>query len=86
MNYLRQKSTPEKTNDIDNSLEADLRARLISDVDLVERGEVRPLRNNNHGDEPPVLEWSHELSNWDIAKYSLYLTPLWFLTEVNSLR
>ncbi|KAL8130021.1 hypothetical protein V2J09_019176 [Rumex salicifolius] len=79
MNYLHHKSTPIKTND-----GSDVRTRLISDEDLIERGEERHLNENNFEDQPPVLGWIHELGSWEIAKYSLYLTPIWFLAEYMS--
>lgn len=53
------------------STEKDTRARLIDDKDLSEREEGRPLRKH-HGCDVP---------KWEIAKYSFWLTPIWFFTE-----
>lgn len=45
-----------------------------SDKDLSEREEGQPLITN--------FESHHEVSTWEVVKCSLYLTPLWFSTEV----
>ncbi len=54
---------------------------LVTDKDLSEREEGWPLIAKNE-DESHLLEQSCGLSSWDIAKCSLYLTPIWFATEV----
>ncbi|KAG6706699.1 hypothetical protein I3842_07G233700 [Carya illinoinensis] len=54
---------------------------LVTDSDLSEREEGQPLTAKNEQDEPHLLKQSCELSSWDIAKCSLYLTPIWFVTE-----
>lgn len=55
---------------------------LVTDKDLSEREEGWPLVTKSEEDEPHLLEQSRELNSWDIAKCSLYLTPIWFATEV----
>lgn len=55
---------------------------LIADMDL-ETEHGWPLINTNHDDEFYMLE-SRELNSWEIAKCSLYLAPIWFLTEVTT--
>lgn len=55
---------------------------LITDKDLSEREEGWPLVAKSEEDEPLLLVQSCELNSWDIAKCSLYLTPIWFATEV----
>lgn len=54
---------------------------LITDKDLSEREEGWPLVAKSEEDEPHLLVQSCELNSWDIAKCSLYLTPIWFATE-----
>lgn len=73
---------PLRINELNNSLETDLRSSLITDKDLSEREEGWPLIAKIDKDEPHVLEQRSELSSWAIAKWSLYLTPIWFITEV----
>ncbi|KAH9798717.1 EamA domain-containing protein [Citrus sinensis] len=72
---------PLKSNELNNSLETDLRSSLMMDKDLSEREEGWPLIAKSDKDEPHVLEQRSELSSWAIAKCSLYLTPIWFITE-----
>lgn len=72
---------PLKSNELNNSLETDLRSSLMTDKDLSEREEGWPLIAKIDKDEPHVLEQRSELSSWPIAKCSLYLTPIWFITE-----
>ncbi|XP_062163201.1 thiamine-repressible mitochondrial transport protein THI74-like [Alnus glutinosa] len=54
---------------------------LVTDKDLSEREEGWSLVAKSEEDEPHLLEQSRELNSWDIAKCSLYLTPIWFATE-----
>lgn len=72
---------PLRINELNNSLETDLRSSLISGKDLSEREEGWPLIAKSDEDEPCVLEQRSELNSWAIAKCSLYLTPIWFITE-----
>lgn len=72
---------PLRINELNNSLETDLRSSLISDKDLSEREEGWPLIAKSDEDEPRVLQQRSELNSWAIAKCSLYLTPIWFITE-----
>ncbi|KAJ0090704.1 hypothetical protein Patl1_12609 [Pistacia atlantica] len=60
----------------------DLQRSLISAKFLGEREEGWPLLPKNEEDEPPLLEHSSDLLSWEIVKCSLYLTPIWFLTEL----
>jgi solute carrier family 35 protein F5 len=55
---------------------------IVTDKDLSEREEGWPLVAMSEEDEPHLLAQSRELNSWDIAKCSLYLTPIWFATEV----
>ena len=73
---------PLKINELPHSAEADLRSCLIIDKDLSEREEGQPLNLSNKKDEPHLLEHVGGLSSWEIVKCSLYLTPIWFITEV----
>ncbi|XP_030550902.1 uncharacterized protein LOC115755586 isoform X2 [Rhodamnia argentea] len=52
-----------------------------SDWDISEREEGQPLRSMNEECELPLLGESPGLGSLDIVKCSLYLTPIWFLTE-----
>ncbi|KAI6681188.1 hypothetical protein NL676_035069 [Syzygium grande] len=49
--------------------------------DISEREEGRPLRSMNEECEHPLLGENPGLGSLDIVKCSLYLTPIWFLTE-----
>lgn len=65
---------PLRFNEAHNSLDEGMGSCLISDKDLSEREEGQPLI--------PKIESKNEVSSWEIAKCSLFLTPLWFTTEV----
>lgn len=54
---------------------------LVTDEDLSEREEGWPLIAKNEED-AQLLDQSSERWSWDIARCSLYLTPIWFATEV----
>ncbi|XVE53506.1 hypothetical protein DITRI_Ditri03aG0008700 [Diplodiscus trichospermus] len=71
---------PLKINELPHSAEADLRSCLITDKDLSLTEEGKPLNSSNK-DEPYLPELGGGLSSWDIVKCSLYLTPIWFMTE-----
>lgn len=73
---------PLRINELNHILETDLRGSLITDKDLSEREEGWPLIAKSEEDKPHVLEHSGEPNSWDIAKCSLYLAPIWFITEV----
>jgi len=73
-------NTPLRINEMHHGPETE--NGLITDKDLSEREEGWPLIAKNEEDESQLLEQSCELSSWDIAKCGLYLTPIWFATEV----
>lgn len=73
-----------RNNELNQSSEIDLRTNLITDKDLSESEEGWPLISKSEEDERQVLEHGGELNSWEIVKCSLYLTPIWFLTEVHS--
>ncbi|KAJ4707749.1 EamA-like transporter family [Melia azedarach] len=70
-----------RNNELNQSSEIDLRTNLITDKDLSESEEGWPLISKSEEDERQVLEHGGELNSWEIVKCSLYLTPIWFLTE-----
>ncbi|KAK6912474.1 hypothetical protein RJ641_022075, partial [Dillenia turbinata] len=70
---------PLSLNQLGETLEEEGKDNLISDLDLSEREEGWPLLPKDSKDESFLLEG--ELSTWEIAKCSLYLTPIWFVTE-----
>lgn len=73
---------PLKINEMYHVSETDVRRCLITDTsDISDREEGWPLMNKNEEDQSYLLEEGSELSSWEIAKCSLYLTPIWFLTE-----
>ncbi|XVF89434.1 hypothetical protein PTKIN_Ptkin19aG0129900 [Pterospermum kingtungense] len=72
---------PLKINELPPSAEADLRSCLIIDKDLSEREEGQPINSSNTNDEPRLPELGRGLSSLEIIKCSLYLTPIWFITE-----
>ncbi|KAJ0031666.1 hypothetical protein Pint_12531 [Pistacia integerrima] len=75
---------PLRVNELQDGPETDLQRSLISAKFLSEREEGWPLLPKNEEDEPPSLEHSSDLLSWEIVKCSLYLTPIWFLTEYSS--
>ncbi|KAG6770838.1 hypothetical protein POTOM_026537 [Populus tomentosa] len=72
---------PLRINDMNDELESDLRGCLITDKDIGEEGEGWPLNVKDEEDEPNLLQQNYELCPWEICKCSLYLAPIWFITE-----
>lgn len=73
---------PLRVNDMNDDPESDLRGCLITDKDIGEEGEGWPLNVKDKEDEPNLLQQNSELCSWEICKCSLYLAPIWFITEV----
>ncbi|KAL5785915.1 hypothetical protein ACOSQ2_008307 [Xanthoceras sorbifolium] len=72
---------PLRINESHHSRETNLRSSLISEKDLSEREEGWPLISKGEEDEPHLIDKGGDLNSWEIAKCSLYLTPIWFITE-----
>ncbi|KAK2658734.1 hypothetical protein Ddye_005267 [Dipteronia dyeriana] len=73
---------PLRVNESHHSPETDLRSgTLIADKDLSEREEGWPLISKSEEDEPHLIDKGGDRCPWEIAKSSLYLTPIWFITE-----
>ena len=69
-------------NGMHQSPEEDLRIGLLTDKYLSDSEEGKLLDATIEGDESHLLKQTNELSSWEIAKFCLYLTPIWFFTEV----
>lgn len=69
-------------NEMPHSPETDVRSCLITDKDLSNTEEGQALTDKSKEDEPRLLERSCQLSPWEVAKFGLILTPVWFITEV----
>ncbi|KAF9681335.1 hypothetical protein SADUNF_Sadunf06G0215300 [Salix dunnii] len=72
---------PLRVNYMNDDLESDLSGCLITDKDIGEEGEGWPLNVKDEEDEPNFLQQNTELCSWEICKCSLYLAPIWFITE-----
>ncbi|GKU87401.1 hypothetical protein SLEP1_g1802 [Rubroshorea leprosula] len=59
-----------------------MRSCLMTYKDLSEREERQPLNTIDQKDEPHLPEHGGELSSWGVVKCSLYLSPIWFITEI----
>ncbi|XP_015884256.1 uncharacterized transporter C405.03c [Ziziphus jujuba] len=81
MDTLMGLDVPLRFNENDYDAERELRSCLITDKDLTDREEGRPLDFENEEDESHFLKQSFELSSWKVVKCGLYLTPIWFVTE-----
>ncbi|PQQ20996.1 putative vacuolar membrane protein YML018C-like [Prunus yedoensis var. nudiflora] len=68
-------------NEMHHSPETEVTSCPVTDKDLSNREEGRPLIAKSEEDESHLLEQSDQLSPWEIAKCGLILTPIWFLTE-----
>lgn len=66
------------TNDLS---ELDIPLRSNED-DLHDREEGWPLMSKSEEHEPSFHGQSTELGSWEIVKYSVFVTPVWFFTEV----
>lgn len=82
MSTLNGLDIPLRFNEIHHDVERDMRRILITDKDLTDREEGRPLDVESEEDDLHLLKQSFELSSWEIVKCGLYLTPIWFITEV----
>ncbi|GAV80071.1 LOW QUALITY PROTEIN: EamA domain-containing protein, partial [Cephalotus follicularis] len=71
---------PLKSSECSYCPETDLRSLLISDKDLSEREDGLPMITEVEEDEPPLLE-QNQILMWRVPKCSLYLSPLWFMSE-----
>ncbi|GLT29585.1 hypothetical protein SLA2020_237520 [Shorea laevis] len=72
---------PPRINELQYDPEADMRSCLMTYKDLGEREERQPLSTIDQKDEPHLPEHGGELSSWGVVKCSLYLSPIWFITE-----
>ncbi|PON85073.1 EamA domain containing protein [Trema orientale] len=72
---------PLRTNGVLQSPEGDLRIGLLTDKFLSDREDGILVDATNEEDEAHLLKQTSELSSWEVAKYCLYLTPIWFFTE-----
>lgn len=70
---------PLKINDMHHMPEEDFNSYTDMDTNQVEEGQ--PLTYKNGEDESHMLLESSEPSLWENAKRSLYLAPIWFVTE-----
>ncbi|CAL2233545.1 unnamed protein product [Prunus armeniaca] len=68
-------------NEMHHSPETDVTSCPVTDKDLSNAEEGRPLIAKSEEHESHLLEQSDQLSPWEIAKCGLILTPIWFLTE-----
>ncbi|XP_043807861.1 uncharacterized vacuolar membrane protein YML018C isoform X2 [Manihot esculenta] len=67
---------PLTINDVYQGPETEACCCLVTD-----REEGWPVIVKNGDEEPPLLERSCKISSWEVAKCSLCLAPIWFLTE-----
>ncbi|KAK6158717.1 hypothetical protein DH2020_006031 [Rehmannia glutinosa] len=58
-----------------------LKSYLMTDMSLSEAEAGQPLLFKNLEDDFQILDETHELSLWEVITCSLYLAPLWFITE-----
>lgn len=75
---------PLRINEVCPSSESDTESGLNTEMYLSEN-EDGWLIITKMEDEMCLLEKNRELSTWEIAKCSLLLAPIWFLTEVRVL-
>lgn len=66
----------------EDDVEGALNSYLMADMVLDETEAGRPLLLKKEKDELYVLEERHKLSFREIILCSLYLAPVWFITEV----
>ncbi|KAL7159565.1 hypothetical protein ABFS83_01G035900 [Erythranthe nasuta] len=65
----------------DNDPEIALKSYLMTEMSLTETEAGQPLLFKNQEDENHVLENGHELGLREVIKCSLFLAPVWFITE-----
>lgn len=81
-NSLGAQDVPLQFNERWHDSEGALRHCLMTDTSLSETEAGQPLLLfKNEEDEFLLLEERLVLSSWEVVKHSLYLTPLWFITE-----
>ncbi|KAL0323971.1 UNVERIFIED_CONTAM: putative vacuolar membrane protein [Sesamum calycinum] len=72
---------PLKVSEKQDDPEVALKSYFMTDMSLGETEVGQPLLFKNQEDEFQRLEETHELSSWEVIKCSLYLAPIWFITE-----
>lgn len=77
-----RRDVPLRMNDMHEDLDNDLRRFLITEKDLNDSEEGLLSDTQIDAYEPCLPDKSSKLSSWEIAKCSLCLAPIWFLTEV----
>ena len=78
-------SVPFRIDDIhQHPEETDIKSSLITAKELKESEEGMLLvKKEEH--EPQLVAQGYEHSSWEIAKSGLYLTPIWFASEVTGI-
>ncbi|KAM7490633.1 hypothetical protein LguiA_033554 [Lonicera macranthoides] len=72
---------PLKINEMHDSAAGAVKTCVVTDLELSENQEVWPLKFKNLEDEFHMFGEIRQLSSVEIAKCSVYLAPIWFLTE-----
>uniref|UniRef100_A0A5B7BUE3 EamA domain-containing protein n=1 Tax=Davidia involucrata TaxID=16924 RepID=A0A5B7BUE3_DAVIN len=81
LNSTAELNIPLRISEMHHTAEGATKGCLISDMGLSETEEGCPLINKNQEDEFHVYKQSCKLNSWEITKCSLYLAPIWFVTE-----
>ncbi|KAA8521728.1 hypothetical protein F0562_012401 [Nyssa sinensis] len=81
LNSTPELNIPLRINEMHHTAEGAINGCLISDMDPSKTEEGSPLICKNQEDEFHVRKQSCKLNSWEIAKCSLYLAPIWFVTE-----
>ena len=76
---------PLRANDTHHISESNIKTCLITDGDFNQVEQGQTLAYKSRENESCVLTEKSERSSWETAKYSLYLAPIWFATEVTVL-
>ncbi|KAL2236895.1 UNVERIFIED_CONTAM: putative monogalactosyldiacylglycerol synthase, chloroplastic [Sesamum indicum] len=72
---------PLRVSEKQDDPEVALKSYFMTDMSLGETEVGQPLLFQNQEDDFQILEETHEPSSWEVIKCSLYLAPIWFITE-----
>ncbi|KAL6985143.1 hypothetical protein U1Q18_018519 [Sarracenia purpurea var. burkii] len=72
---------PLRINDMHHTPDGDIKSCLNTDTDLNQAEEGQLLTYKNGENKSNATTEISELSSWEVAKWSFYLAPIWFVTE-----
>ncbi|KAF7817312.1 putative vacuolar membrane protein YML018C-like [Senna tora] len=79
--YYSSITIPPGIDDIHRTSQTYLKSCLITDKEISDSEEGKPLVKKLDEDDPDLPPQSCKYNSWKVAKCGLYLTPIWFASE-----